>query len=156
MNNIAQKKKIQNIAITLLIAIFFIADRFLKALAHTRPEENIRLLGDLFSFQFVPNRYLAFSLPVGGWPLNLLIAIIIIAIAYLLGRALARKEEIVLISGLSLVFLGALSNFLDRLRFGYVIDYLYLKYFSVFNLADSMIIAGVILLIIRINRKPSV
>ena len=47
---------------------------------------------------------------------------------------------------LSLILAGALSNFYDRLRFGYVIDYLDFKVWPVFNIADIAISTGVILL----------
>jgi len=45
------------------------------------------------------------------------------------------------------VILGAAGNLFDRLKYGYVVDYLDLKYFTAFNLADVMIVAGVIYLI---------
>ena len=44
---------------------------------------------------------------------------------------------------LAIIF-GAISNLFDRIKYGYVIDYLDLKYFTVFNLADVMIVGGVI------------
>jgi signal peptidase II len=46
-------------------------------------------------------------------------------------------------SGLLLfIIFGAISNLVDRLKFGYVIDYIDIKYFTVFNLADIMIVVG--------------
>ena len=50
--------------------------------------------------------------------------------------------------GLSLIILGALSNLLDRLIFGYVIDYINIFIWPVFNLADAMIVVGIIFYII--------
>jgi signal peptidase II len=54
---------------------------------------------------------------------------------------------------LSLIFGGAIGNYIDRLRFGYVIDFLDFHYKSVwsypaFNMADSAIVAGVCLLLV--------
>ena len=40
--------------------------------------------------------------------------------------------------------LGASSNFYDRLKYGFVVDYLDLKYFTVFNVADAMISLSVL------------
>ena len=59
------------------------------------------------------------------------------------------------IIGLLLILLGALSNFFDRLAYGYVIDYFYLKNFTIFNLADASISGGAILALIGLNKKPS-
>jgi hypothetical protein len=42
-----------------------------------------------------------------------------------------------------LVLIGAISNLYDRLSYSYVIDYLDLKYFTVFNVADAMIVLPV-------------
>jgi len=52
------------------------------------------------------------------------------------------------IFGLLLIFSGGISNTIDRLRFGCVIDFIDLKFWPIFNLADVFIVAGVIMLII--------
>ena len=55
--------------------------------------------------------------------------------------------------GYSLVLAGLLGNFIDRLIDGYVVDYLSFKIFSfnypVFNLADILIIVGIIIVLIK-------
>ena len=55
---------------------------------------------------------------------------------------------------LALVLGGAIGNILDRVRFGYVVDFLDLHFgdwhpFLVFNVADAAITVGVLLLIVR-------
>lgn len=57
--------------------------------------------------------------------------------------------EIISLSG---IIIGALSNFLDRLKYGYVVDYLDLKWFTVFNLADALISISTIILILYLFR----
>lgn len=54
---------------------------------------------------------------------------------------------------LILVISGAISNLLDRLYNGCVIDFIDLKVWPVFNLADSFIFLGILALLIQINRK---
>jgi signal peptidase II len=54
-----------------------------------------------------------------------------------------------------LVFSGAISNMIDRVRLGCVIDYIDLKFWPVFNLADVYITFGVIMLVINLIKNKS-
>ncbi|MBI2094223.1 MAG: signal peptidase II, partial [Candidatus Omnitrophica bacterium] len=58
--------------------------------------------------------------------------------------------------GAALVLGGALGNLIDRLRFGFVVDFIDLRVWPVFNVGDSAISVGVGLLIWHsiIDRKP--
>lgn len=56
-------------------------------------------------------------------------------------------------TGIALVLGAGASNLLDRLRFGAVRDLLEFFHLSVWNLADSMIIVGVFLILIRSGRE---
>jgi len=143
-----------NIAIV-VIAIFFIADRWLKLLAleqKARPAQ--KLIGESLLFDFHSNYNIAFSLPLSGWPITALIILIILALIYtIFYLILKRKDQKWLILLLTFILFGAISNILDRFLYGYVIDYLALQYFAVFNLADVMISAGTVFLIITNFQK---
>lgn len=130
------------------VVIFLsVLDRLLKSLALVN-QKPVDLVGGILKFNFAPNRYIAFSLPLSGLFLNLAIFILVILlVTYLI--ALIKKQALWPASVVFLVVLGAASNFYDRLRYGYVIDYLDLSYFTVFNLDDVMIVVGVLLLVIR-------
>ncbi|MBU3906198.1 signal peptidase II [Patescibacteria group bacterium] len=137
----------------ILIGIFFIAiDRFLKFLAVGgfigAPK---RVIGDFFQLSFARNYNIAFSLPLAGWWLNVLIILIILALIYDL-LYYAKKNDYLKSYLLFLIILGAASNLFDRLKYGFVIDYFDLKYFTVFNLADAMIVGSVIFLAWRMFR----
>lgn len=56
------------------------------------------------------------------------------------------------ILSVGLVIGGAIGNLIDRVRFGYVIDFIYVKLinFAIFNIADSALVAGAILLSIYV------
>jgi len=156
MNKQIPKIYFKNIAIILMIAIFFIADRYLKFLAAGKlANKSFNLLGSIFTFNFTPNYFIAFSLPLQGFWLNSAISLIILAIIAFLIKSIRNKEDKLFISGLLLILTGAISNLIDRLQSGYVIDYLYLKYFTVFNLADACISFGAILILISLYKKPS-
>ena len=158
MNKLLSKIKLQNIAIAFGIAIFFMADRGLKIFAQNNGSETyFRLLSDWFLFRFTLNPYISFSLPFSGILLNITIILIIIGLIYYIFYLILNKKNKLLnhndrkntIILLTIVLFGAISNIQDRLIYGYVIDYLELKYFTVFNLADIMISTGTIILIIK-------
>jgi len=145
------KNSIKNIAIILLIAIFFIADRYLKYSAINLGVNSFyKIIDGIFLFNFTANYNISFSLPLGG---DFLIPIIILAILAIISLILyliiKKKGHWLDIYLLTFILFGAISNILDRLFFGYVIDYLELKYFTVFNLADMIIVGGAVGIIIR-------
>lgn len=76
------------------------------------------------------------------------------AIALFVGAWMWREKRRDDAIGLALVLGGAIGNILDRVRFGYVVDFLDLHFgevrpFLVFNVADAAITIGVLLLLVR-------
>jgi len=154
MNNQIPQKYKKYIAIIFMIAIFFMADQYLKHLAVNKfSRQSYNLISNYLTFSFTPNYYIAFSLPISGPFLNIVIALMIIGIfSYLIYSYRQQKNTLFLI-GVLLILSGAISNFLDRIISGYVIDYIYLKHFTVFNLADTYIFIGAITTLISLNKK---
>jgi len=136
--------------------LFVIADRLLKSLARTGIHDKpIKILSDLFIYNFAKNFRLAFSLPFPrNWAI-ILISIILTALLYYYLILLRRNHHAE--AGVILIIIsGAATNLYDRLVYGYVIDYLDLKYFTVFNLGDVMIVGGIIgLFIFHIKKKTA-
>ena len=130
-------------AIFLIIAVlFFILDRFLKFLSIKGFfDEPIFLIKNLFSLNFASNYYIAFSLPLSGGLLTISISLMVLALIYYLIFLVKRGRSAEYVS-LFFVVLGSISNLADRISYGYVVDYLDLKYFTIFNVADSMIVMG--------------
>lgn len=60
------------------------------------------------------------------------------------------------LTGLALILGGAAGNLIDRLRFGYVIDFIDLRFWPVFNVADSCITIGAVILFFVIIRSKDV
>jgi signal peptidase II len=56
---------------------------------------------------------------------------------------------------LALIFSGAISNIIDRIRLGCVVDYIDLKFFPVFNLADIYITVGAILILLSMRKNKN-
>jgi len=147
----------KNMAFWILLAMFFVVlDRFFKFLAAGGYfDKSIPVVGDFFKLDLIPNYNIAFSLPLSGIFLNILIILIIIFLLYELLFLWQRQEwsKVVL---LTFIIFGAISNMLDRLKYGFVIDYLDLKYFTVFNMADVMIVGGVLGIILIFCRGKKV
>lgn len=100
----------------------------------------------------------SFLAGAGGWQRFFFSAIAIIAsvvIVYLLRK---HKTEKLFCFALALVLGGALGNLYDRLTLGYVVDFLLFHYqgwyWPAFNVADSAISCGVVLLLLDSFKKP--
>jgi signal peptidase II len=160
MNTETTKIKIsKKTVIFIIFAVFFVAlDRFLEALClNGYFDQPVPIFGDIFSLNYVKNYYIAFSLPFSGPILSGMIGIIILSLLiYWLKLVFFTnfKYQISKIDyALTTLIIGAILNFTDRIKFGFVIDYFYLKYFTIFNLADIMIVGGVIGLLILSFKK---
>lgn len=89
------------------------------------------------------NKNIAWSIPISTAIFYLVWLGIIGGIIFLFLQTKYFRQKMFLV----LIFSGAISNMADRIRFGCVIDYIDLKIFPVFNLADIYITLGIILFI---------
>lgn len=129
------------IAVILVTAIFFVSDRFLKQLVMKLSDQPFELLGNWLQFNFAANKNISFSLPLSGVWLKILIAVIIMGLIIYMIREIKNKNGNWPL--LLAIISGASSNLYDRFKYDYVIDYLDMKYFTVFNLADAMIVVSI-------------
>ena len=134
----------------LFIVAFIVAlDQLTKYLAKTylKPVGSVPLIQNVFHFTYVENRGAAFGiLQNQRWLFIVLTVVISAVIAYYLFAR--RQESIVLTIALSMILGGAIGNLIDRLRLGYVVDMLHfvLIDYPVFNVADSFVVIGTLLL----------
>ncbi len=152
MINFLKEKKYFSIVI--IITMLFVLDRYLKFLSINLKNDFI-LLKDWLVFTFYSNKYISFSIPIEGVFLKIFLIFLIFLILINL-FLLTRKNQKIEFLGWLAIFFGAVSNFIDRIKFSYVIDYLDLKYFTVFNLADSLIFIGCLVVIFcnfKFNKK---
>ncbi len=138
------------------VAIFFITlDRLLKVLSlNYFSGRGTNIIGDLLKFTFTKNYYIALSLPVAGAILLIIIPILIFCLMFY-SIILFKKGQVNLAGLLAVISFCAISNYYDRIRFGFVIDYLDLKWFTVFNLADAAIIFAILLILVTVNKKAA-
>ncbi len=80
------------------------------------------------------------------------ISILVLILILIFRRQIANSGRIFQ-TGFGLIAGGAFGNLIDRLRFGYVVDFVDFRIWPVFNVADSAITIGVILLLWKIFRR---
>jgi signal peptidase II len=138
----------------LIIPCIILFDQFVKRAVTVRLQGTgglgFRLVPGLFDIVYVENTGAAFSLLQGKRVFLILFTALMLAalIAFIF---LKRKSASpVVLTGLSLVAGGGFSNLIDRVRLGYVVDYLEFQPFSfpVFNIADVSVCTGCGLLLL--------
>ncbi len=106
--------------------------------------QSIPIIKGIFHITLIHNRGAAFGILKNQVPLFIFTSILAIILIY---RSLRKDTRLNLYSVcLGLILAGALGNLIDRLFFGYVIDFLDFRIWPVFNIADSAITIGAILL----------
>lgn len=106
--------------------------------------QSIPVIKGVFHITLVHNKGAAFGILKNQVPLFILTAIFAIVLVLLNLRG--NKHKKLYSISLSLILAGALGNLIDRVFFGYVIDFLDFRIWPVFNVADSAITIGAILL----------
>lgn len=131
------------------IALIVLAsDQFTKLWALRHLSGNgVPVLGSVLVLSLTNNTGGAFGLFPAKNGIFIAIAIIaIIALIYSFHRL--RPSNLLVNAALALALGGAAGNLVDRVRLHYVVDFFYLKFWPVFNVADSAISLGIILLAI--------
>jgi signal peptidase II len=139
-----------------LAALVFILDQWTKWYMIEQLRLNVRLKVPVTSFlnwTWVENRGISMGLldmgDDGRWLLIAVTGAIAAGVAWWIGRERSRID----LAAFGLILGGALGNIVDRVRFGYVVDFVHLHAggwsFYVFNVADAAITLGVGLLLAR-------
>ena len=116
------------------------------------PYHSIPIIKEFFHFTLVQNTGIAFGMFKGSSTVILVVTIIgVVLIIYSLRNDLwvIRSKGLPFTDKLAMGFIlgGAIGNFIDRIRLGYVIDFLDFRIWPVFNLADSFITIGAVILL---------
>jgi signal peptidase II len=113
----------------------------------------VSIIGTDVEFHLSRNSGAAFSLFRGFTPM---LAVLAVVFAFVLVRAVRRAEDRLSVVALSLVLGGALGNLSDRMfrapsfLSGHVVDFIKVGSFPIFNVADSAITIGAVLLVIAL------
>ena len=126
--------------------ITIIIDQLIKLFIKTNITKDIVIIPKIFKITNVINTGAAFSILKNNNTLLILITIIILV---LLNYYIKKNDYF----ELGIILGGIVGNLFDRLLYNGVIDYIEISNFPVFNLADSLIVLGIILLIIKEFKK---
>ena len=126
----------------ILTGMILLADRLLKIyiVGHFSLHESHPIIAGMVSLLYVQNRGAAFSILSGQkW---LLLGISILTICGILWYRHRHPLKRSIDMALGCVVGGALGNMIDRIYWGYVVDYISVGWWPVFNLADIAIVCG--------------
>ena len=128
------------------IFITVVLDYITKIYAQSVFVERHQVLGDYVYLEYLRNPWIAFSLPVQGLLLKIITIVLILWISYY--YIYCEKKNLWTNLWYWVLLWGALWNAYERIVYWSVTDFIGVKYFSVFNFADSFIFIWVFILII--------
>lgn len=152
-----------------LALLIIVADQLTKTLILGSFQfGDVREVTSFFNLVRVHNTGAAFSFLAGasGWQRWFFIGLGLAATAFIVWMLKKHPEQRLFCLAITLIMGGALGNVIDRALHGYVVDFLQLRfsflepifrggYFPSFNLADSAITLGAVLLIVDEIRRVS-
>ncbi|MDY6062540.1 MAG: signal peptidase II [Erysipelotrichaceae bacterium] len=143
------KKEKYSLAFIIIILSFIFDQLSKKAIInHFDLDQSMKLIGNFLSFTYVRNDGAGFSILKGQQTFFIFITIVaLVAIFYLFYKEKSRLLGLAYL----LILGGTLGNFADRLSYGFVIDFIHFNFwgyhFPIFNVADSFITIGAILIL---------
>lgn len=131
--------------------LFLVTDRTLKILAEGA---DYSFLNGFFEIIYRENTGIAFGLPVPVWASILLTAVLIICGGFFVLKNFNLEKKSALLA-VSFILAGALGNMYDRVFLGYVVDYISIWKWPVFNFADMCIFCGALIIAVKFDKVIS-
>ena len=150
------KKQLHSNFIAIIIVVIAIfVDQWTKwlAIVHLKGQSAIELVKNVFELHYLENKGAAFGIMQNQQVFFLVSGVFILVVAsYIYQKMPQTKRFLLLRLCMILIASGAIGNMIDRLRFQYVIDFLYFKLidFPIFNVADIYVTVAAIGLIVLI------
>jgi signal peptidase II len=149
---------VQLAAFALVALVVIAADRVSKLIAvdllFRSGARSVPILTEYIRFTYVENRGAAFGVLQNQTAFFILVGVVVIGVIVASFRYMSNPGWL-LILALGLQMGGAIGNLIDRVNTGYVVDFIDLTYWPVFNIADSAIVVGVALLAYLVAFKQS-
>lgn len=142
------KKKKIDILIIISITIILL-DQFTKFLIIKFVKDSLKIIPRILEIEIIKNTGVAFGMGSGNIK-NIFITLIFLILIINFINKQFKLINIKTMFALSLMFAGGISNLIDRIVRGGVLDFIKISTFPIFNIADISIVIGWILLIINI------
>ena len=138
----------------LVAGAVLLIDQLSKHLVHLKlvPGESVPIIKNVFHITLVHNTGCAFGMFRHQATILMALSILTIVMILVFYRQLVGSGRILRVA-VGLLIGGASGNLIDRLRFGYVVDFLDFQIWPVFNLADSAVTIGVVLILWNLFHK---
>ena len=148
-----KKQSFEQLIIGIIVVIIgIILDQYTKFLAITKLKDRpISIIDGVFELQYLENKGAAFGILQNQQWLFLLIGIPFSIIAFLFYIRLPKTKKMLPVRYCVLFTItGTIGNLIDRIRFSYVVDFLYFKLidFPIFNVADIFVSVSAIIIVI--------
>lgn len=139
-----------------IIIIIVLVDQLVKWVVQTRmtPYQSIDIWNGLVSITYAKNPGAAFNI-LQSYPILLIVVTVIVFVLVWINRRLIAEYSRIFQVGVAVALGGALGNFIDRVRQGYVVDFIDIYIWPVFNVADTAIVCGVGLIILGLLFQDS-
>lgn len=129
-------------------AILIAIDQIIKAgvLKYLAPIDTKTIIPGILNFTYTENRGVAFGMFSGGRVVFVLLTIaILLAVVWMIEKS--KFDEPLFTLLLTMILGGAAGNLIDRIRLGFVVDFVHFNFFPyIFNFADSCVVLGAIIL----------
>jgi len=144
----------KNIAIFSTALLVVLLDQLTKFLIkqNFQLSQSIPLIKNILHFTYITNTGSAFGLFKGFNLIFILFSIIVIAVIFYYLKKIKENEKLLQFA-VGLILGGTIGNLIDRIFYGFVIDFIDFRIWPVFNIADSAVTISVVFLIILLWRK---
>ena len=142
----------KTLKILLIIVSIFLLDRITKVLVINKLTlgKSLSVIDGFFNITYVNNHGAAFGIMDGK--VIFIVVVSVLIFAYLTYEIRKDSHSKLITTSISFVIGGLLGNLFDRVVYGHVIDFLDFNFFghdfAIFNIGDSFIVIGTILLAI--------
>lgn len=150
-----QKKKKMLATDIFLMAVLIALDQFTKqlAVAHLKDKQAFKLIDGVLELNYLENKGAAFGMLQNQGGFFVFVAVIVLGvIGYILCKTPNAKKYRLMHILLSMIAAGAIGNMIDRIRFDYVVDFIYiiLINFPIFNVADMYVTFATVILVLAL------
>lgn len=140
----------------IIVTTVLVLDQLSKILAlkYLKPVGSFPIINNIFRLTYVENRGAAFGILQNQKLFFIIFALLVLGFIWFYTHN--NRLNKIMIYGLSLATGGIIGNLIDRVRLGFVVDYLHIANFPVFNIADSAVTIGIALISIFIFKYDKV